>query len=132
MGLSWPLALLGATFAVYLLTVLVLVVVGRRENARAIAGFVPDCAVLFSRLVHDPCVPRRRAALVFGLVVYLSLPIDLIPDFIPVLGYLDDAVLVLLVLRRVTRGCGRRQLETHWPGPASSLDVVLRLAGASR
>jgi Protein of unknown function (DUF1232) len=59
----------------------------------------------------------------------LSSPIDLIPDFIPVLGYLDDAVIVALMLRWLTRDCGTRALEQHWPGPASSLGIVLSLAG---
>ena len=100
----------------------------RRERLRALAGFVPDCAVLFGRLLRDPRVARGRKLALAGLVGYLALPFDLVPDFLPVVGQLDDAVLVALVLRGVVR----RQPELvreHWPGPEASLNVLLRLAG---
>jgi len=87
--------------------------------------------VLFKRLLRDPRVPRRaKAALAFA-VPYLASPIDLIPDFIPVLGQLDDALVVALALRSLVRGAGPDLLREHWPGPESSLRTVLRLAGAS-
>jgi uncharacterized membrane protein YkvA (DUF1232 family) len=57
------------------------------------------------------------------------LPFDLAPDFIPVAGYLDDAVLVALVLRHVLNGSDRELIETHWPGPQESLTLILRFAG---
>ncbi len=60
------------------------------------------------------------------------MPFDLVPDFIPVAGQLDDAIAVALVLRAVLRGGDRGLLEEHWPGPASSLNVVTRLAFGSR
>ncbi len=129
--MSTVLLVIAVSVALYALLVLVLLVLGRRENARAVAGFAPDCAVLFSRLVRDPCVPRRRAILIGALAAYLASPIDLIPDFVPGLGYLDDAVLVAIVLRLVVRDCDAAALERHWPGPASSLQAVLRLASAS-
>jgi uncharacterized membrane protein YkvA (DUF1232 family) len=109
--------------------VLVLLVLGRRDDARAVARFVPDCVVLFRRLLADPRVRRRDKVLLAALVPYLLLPFDLIPDFIPVAGQLDDAVLVALVLRRVLQGAGREVVEEHWPGPRASLTLVLRLAG---
>jgi uncharacterized membrane protein YkvA (DUF1232 family) len=55
--------------------------------------------VLVTRLARDPRVPRRRKLLLLGLVGYLALPFDLVPDFIPVAGQLDDAIIVALVLR---------------------------------
>jgi uncharacterized membrane protein YkvA (DUF1232 family) len=61
--------------------------------------------------------------------VYLVVPIDLVPDFIPVAGQLDDAVVVGLALRGVVRAAGPSLIAEHWPGPASSLGVILRLAG---
>jgi uncharacterized membrane protein YkvA (DUF1232 family) len=106
-----------------------LALVGRRENVRALAGFVPDCAVLFSRLARDRRVPRRSKALLFVLVGYLALPFDVIPDFIPGLGQLDDAVAVAFVLRRLLRRVEPTVLEEHWPGPRTSLNFVFRLAG---
>jgi uncharacterized membrane protein YkvA (DUF1232 family) len=108
--------------------ILVLVLLGRREDARAVARFVPDCVVLFRRLLADDRVRRRDKLLLAALVPYLLLPVDLVPDFIPVAGQLDDAVLVALVLRRVLRSAGRDVVEEHWPGPRTSLAYVLRLA----
>jgi uncharacterized membrane protein YkvA (DUF1232 family) len=116
--------LLGA----YVLFVGVLVAAGRRTDARALAGFVPDCVVLMRRLLGDDRVPRRRKAALMALVGYLSLPLDLVPDFIPVAGQLDDAIIAALALRYVLRAGGPRLLREHWPGPEVSLDAVVRLA----
>ena len=120
----------GAFLILYALALLVLVIAGRRTQARAFATFVPDCVVLFKRLLGDPAVPRGRKVLLALLVAYLAMPIDLVPDFIPVAGQLDDAILVALVLRRLLRGAGPALVQQHWPGPEQSLRVILRLAGA--
>jgi uncharacterized membrane protein YkvA (DUF1232 family) len=127
---QWALVVL----AVYAALVVALVVAGRREDARAVAGFVPDCVVLFRRLLGDPRVPRRHKLALAALVGYLALPFDLVPDFIPVAGQLDDALVVALALRMVLRG-REELLREHWPGPASSLDVLRRVSsprGAGR
>ena len=108
---------------------LVLVVVGRRSAARALAGFVPDCVVLFGRLLRDPRVSRPRKAWLWLVAAYLALPFDLVPDFIPVAGQLDDAIVVALALRAVLGGAGEALVREHWPGPRSSLELILRLAG---
>jgi uncharacterized membrane protein YkvA (DUF1232 family) len=105
---------------------------GRRTDARALAGFVPDCVVLLTRLVRDPRVPRRSKVLVAALLPYLALPFDLIPDFIPVVGQLDDAILVALVLRRVVLRTDPELLRELWPGPEASLQIVLRLSRSRR
>jgi uncharacterized membrane protein YkvA (DUF1232 family) len=114
--------------AAWLGAALTLLVVGHREQARALAGFVRDCLVLLRRLLADPRVPRRQKALLIALVGYLAMPIDLIPDIIPFLGQLDETVLVALVLRLVVRSGGDALVRQHWPGPNSSLKLVLRLA----
>ena len=116
--------------AVYALLVLALVLAGRRSEARALARFVPDCVVLFRRLLGDPAVPRVRKVVLGVVVVYLAMPIDLVPDFIPVAGQLDDAIVVGLALRALLRGGGPELVRRHWPGPEESLRVLLRLAGA--
>lgn len=118
-----------ALLALYALIVLGLLAAGRREAARALGGFIPDCVILLRRLLADRRVPRRYRALLVLLVGYLLSPIDLVPDFIPVAGQFDDAVVVGLALRFVLRGTEPRLLEEHWPGPASSLAVIARLAG---
>jgi len=124
------LIVIAVLLALYALLVLALLLAGRRTDARAVAGFVPDCIVLFKRLIEDPAVPRRRKWMLALLVGYLALPFDLIPDFIPVAGQLDDAILVGLVLRGLVRGGGPDLVRRHWPGPEASLRVILRLAGA--
>lgn len=125
---EWLLIGIGLTFAVYALFVAALVIVGRRGDARAVATFIPDCLVLFQALVRDPRVPRRSKALLVGLIAYLAMPFDLVPDFIPVAGQLDDAIIVAFVIRSVLRAGGRELVTEHWRGPQRSLDVILRLA----
>ena len=126
--LAWLLIAIGAILALYALVVLAFVLAGKRQDARALAGFVPDCAVLLTRLMRDKRLPRRHKLLVAALIPYLAMPFDLIPDFIPVAGQLDDAILVALVLRRVVKK-EPGLVKEHWPGPPSSLAVILRLAG---
>ena len=125
----WPLVALAVFVLIWAALVIGLVIAGRREDARALATFVPDCIVLVSRLLRDPRVPRRRKLLLAGLVGYLALPFDLVPDLVPVAGQLDDALVVALVLRRLVRSGGEQLVREHWPGPDRSLELVLRVAG---
>jgi uncharacterized membrane protein YkvA (DUF1232 family) len=126
---NWLLVVFVVFVLTYALFVVVLVVAGRRESARALAGLIPDCVVLCSRMLRDPRVPRRKKALLVALAGYLALPFDLVPDFIPVAGQLDDMLVVGLVLRRFLRSGGEQLVRQHWPGPEHSLSVVLRVAG---
>lgn len=118
----------GVTLALYAAFVAALIIAGRRQDARALASFIPDCIVLFRRLLKDPRIPRRRKLLLAALIGYLAMPIDLVPDFIPVAGQLDDAIIVALVLRAVLRAGGPQLLREHWPGPPASLNTISRLA----
>jgi uncharacterized membrane protein YkvA (DUF1232 family) len=127
-GREWIAAVLAFCAVIYVTAVLALVALGRRSDARALAGFIPDCVVLVRRLLRDPRVPRRRKAALVLLAAYLLLPFDLVPDFIPVAGQLDDAILVALVLRSLVRGGGEAVLREHWPGPERSLALVSRAA----
>ena len=124
----WETLLVG--FAVVLVTWAVFVgwlyAVGRHSDARALAGFIPDCAVLVARLVRDPRVRRGDKLLLVALGGYLALPFDLVPDFVPVAGQLDDALVAALVLRRLVRSAGPELVREHWPGPPRSLDLLLR------
>lgn len=124
----WLLLAAASTLVVYAGFVGALLLAGRREEARALAGFIPDCLVLVRRLLRDERVPRRSRWLLAGLIVYLASPIDLVPDVIPVAGQLDDAILAAFVLRRVLRAAGPGLLREHWSGPETSLAIILRLA----
>lgn len=97
---------------------------GVREAMR----ILPDVVRLLSRLARDPSLPRGLRVRLWLLLGYLALPIDLVPDFIPVIGYADDVVLVLIVLRSITRSAGTEALHRHWPGTPDGLAVVQRLA----
>jgi uncharacterized membrane protein YkvA (DUF1232 family) len=125
---QWLIVGAGVVAAVYLGFVVWLVVVGRRRDARALARFIPDCLILFRRLLGDERVARRRKLLLAALIGYLAFPFDLVPYFIPVAGQLDDAIIVAVVLRTVLRSGGRELLRELWPGPAVSLDALMRLA----
>ena len=129
---QWLLIAVATGVIVYIAFVLALLVAGRRGDARALAGFIPDCIVLGKRLFGDPRVPRRRKILLAALIGYLALPIDVVPDFLPVVGQLDDAIIAALVLRAVLRGVDAGILHESWPGPERSLAVILRLAGIGR
>lgn len=116
------------TLAIYAGFVCYLAARGRRDDARALATFIPDCVVLVTRLAREPRVPRRRKLLLVAVVGYLSLPFDLIPDFVPIAGQLDDAVIVALTLRHFVKASGEELIRELWPGPEQSLAAILRLA----
>lgn len=116
---------LAVAVLVYAGFVVTLVLLGKRSEARAFATLIPDCIVLVTRLVRDPRVPRPRKLLLLGLVGYLALPFDLVPDFIPVAGQLDDAIIVALVLRRFIKMSGESLIRELWPGPEESLSLIL-------
>src|SRR3954447_23157438 len=125
----WPWGLLLFIAGVYLVGVAALIAAGRREDARALAGFIPDCVVLVSRLARNKRIPRPRRLILFVVLGYLALPIDLVPDFLPGIGQLDDAVLLGLALRLVVHGGGGQLVGAAWPGPEASLTLVLRASG---
>ena len=93
---------------------------------------VPDVIRLIRRLAADRSVPRAARWWLVALLAYLLLPVDLVPDFIPVLGYADDAIVVAIVLRFAIRHAGIDAIERHWPGTPEGLRSVLALAGHGR
>ncbi|GAA3419498.1 YkvA family protein [Streptosporangium vulgare] len=92
---------------------------------------LPDLLRLVARLARDGGLPRGVRVRLWLLLGYLALPIDLIPDVIPVLGYADDAIIVAFVLRSVVRRAGPEALAGHWPGTPEGLAVVRRLVGGT-
>ncbi|MEV5965312.1 YkvA family protein [Kribbella sp. NPDC051952] len=89
---------------------------------------LPDLVLLLRRLAGDRTLPRGVRIRLWLLLVYLAMPFDLVPDFIPVIGYADDAVIVAFALRSVTRRAGPAALDRHWPGSPDGLAAVRRLA----
>ena len=93
---------------------------------------LPDLLRLFKRVATDREVPRMVRVELMLLLAYLVSPIDLIPDFIPVIGFLDDALVVAIMLRIVVRTAGPRMLEKHWPGTPQGLWALRRLCGLTQ
>jgi uncharacterized membrane protein YkvA (DUF1232 family) len=123
----WLAASVAVLVAVYAALVAALAVGARQWDIRVIARLVPYCAILFKRLLGDPRVAVRWKVASALALVYLAVPFDLVPDFIPVAGQLDDAILVALVLRGLIRSAGPVLLRQHWPGPAALLVPLQRL-----
>ncbi len=124
---TWVVILL-AVVAVYLAVVIALIVAGRKVVAKELALLVPNLALLFKDLMRDHAVPRGpKFALAIG-AVWLASPIDLLPEFLPVLGPLDDAVVAALVLRYLVRRAGPEVVRRHWRGDPRTLEMILRAA----
>lgn len=98
-------------------------------RVRDAVRLLPDLVRMLRRLAGDDRLPRGVRVRLWLLLGYLALPIDLVPDVIPVIGYADDAVVVVLALRSVTRVAGAAALDRHWPGTPEGLRAVRRLAG---
>jgi len=116
----------------WLVLIAALLVGGRRyerPTLREMLRLLPDLVRLLKRLAGDGSLPRRVRVTLWLLLGYLAIPIDLIPDFVPVIGYADDAIIVALVLRSVARQAGVEALSRQWPGTPEGLDAVLRAVG---
>ena len=101
-------------------------------NLTEVLRLLPDTVVLLRRFAGDPDLPRGVRIRLLLLLAYMLLPIDLIPDFIPVVGFADDAIIVAVALRSVVRHAGPEALDAHWPGTPRGLDAVKRLAGIGK
>jgi len=111
---------------------LLLIVLARRLPPgilRDLAAFIPDCVVAVRRLRRDPRVPRRAKIAIIVAGLYVASPIDLIPEFIPVIGPLDDIVVVALALRYAGRQVPREVIMAAWPGETR---LIQRLLGPAR
>ncbi|MFJ8691167.1 YkvA family protein [Micromonospora wenchangensis] len=90
---------------------------------------LPDLVRLLRRLAGDATLPRGVRVRLGLLLAYLVIPVDLIPDVIPVLGYADDAIIVVAVLRSVVRRTGVGAVRRHWPGTEDGFVALCRLTG---
>ena len=111
--------------------VAVLLISGRKWMAIAAAKVLPDLARLLKGLARDPRVPRGSKWFLAFAALWVVSPIDLIPEFIPVAGPLDDIVVVALVLRHVLKKAGRAAAEEHWTGDPAILERILKLSGVA-
>ena len=132
-GSFWLDLLIGAGTALLLawLALVMALVLARPRGALLTEALrlLPDVLRLIGRLAADPDLPRGIRIRLGALLVYLALPIDLIPDFIPVLGYADDAIIVTVVLRSVVRRAGIGAVRARWPGTDDGFAALARLTG---
>ena len=133
MGWQTVAAVVAGLVVVWVALVAALYVAGRRQedpaSLRDMLRLVPDVLRMCRGLAADPDVPRGVRVRMGLLVGYLLMPIDLVPDFVPVVGYADDAIVVVWALRSVVRAAGPDALERHWSGTPAGLRAVKRLAG---
>jgi Uncharacterized conserved protein len=116
---------LSIAVVVWLVAVAALILAGRRVEAKQLARLLPDLAVLLRGLLRDPRVPRSSKILVGFALVWVISPIDLLPEFLPVIGPLDDVLVVALVLRHLVKRAGPEVVRDHWPGDPVMLERVL-------
>ena len=131
----WDLLIgIGAALLLSWIALVVALLVARPRGGllREALRLLPDVLRLVRRLAADSSLPRGVRIRLGLLMVYLALPIDLIPDFIPVLGYADDAIIVTAVLRGVVRRAGLDAVRAHWPGTDDGFAAVVRLTGLDR
>lgn len=100
-----------------------------KSRMRGALRLVPDVVRLLRRLAADRTITRSVRIRLWLILIYLISPIDLVPDFIPVLGYADDAIIVAIALRSITRRAGPEVVEQHWPGTPEGLAMLLSFAG---
>jgi uncharacterized membrane protein YkvA (DUF1232 family) len=119
---------IGIAVAVMLASWALLILLARRlppGTARDLAAFIPDCVTTVRRLRKDPRVPRRAKVAIVFAGLWVASPIDLIPEFLPVIGPLDDVVVVALALRYAGRQVPREVLLAAWPGDPKLLERLL-------
>ena len=122
---------LAAALVVAWVALLVALVIMRPPGGllREAVRILPDVLRLIRRLAADKSLPSGVRIRLWGLLAYLALPFDLIPDFIPVLGYADDAIVVTAVLRSVVRRAGIEAVRAQWPGSDDGFAALCRLSG---
>lgn len=132
---GWLAAVIGAALGMIVLWAALMVALwtvhrrlGTELDWRALVRLAPDTVRLLRRLAADATVPRGTRAWLLAAAGYLVVPFDLVPDFIPVLGYADDAIVVAIALRMAVGRAGHDAVARHWPGTPEGLAAMLALA----
>ncbi|WP_235915341.1 DUF1232 domain-containing protein [Puerhibacterium puerhi] len=129
---GWAWTLVGAVGGLVLLWLLLVAALWATRpdelRLRELLRLLPDVLRLVRRLAADRTLPRGVRVRLWLLLGYLALPVDLVPDVVPVLGYADDALVVALVLRSVVRRAGPDAVARHWPGTPDGLAALRRVA----
>jgi uncharacterized membrane protein YkvA (DUF1232 family) len=110
---------------VWLILVAALWLAGRRRAARELAALLPNLLALFRGLLRDARTPRSARVLLVLAALWIASPIDLVPEFIPIAGPLDDAIVAALALRYVLRHVDRAVVAEHWHGDPATLELIL-------
>ena len=121
----------GILVGLWLLAAVVLLVIGRKTTSRELVTFLPNLIRLFRGLLRDERVPRSSKVLLLLGAFWLASPIDLIPEFLPGVGALDDAVVAGLVLRHLVKRAGPDVVKDHWRGDPKTIGLMLRAARVS-
>jgi uncharacterized membrane protein YkvA (DUF1232 family) len=125
-------AVVAALLVVWLIFLVMLRAIGPDgSSVKQASRLLPDVLRLISRLARDRSLPRGVRVRLWLLLGYLVSPIDIIPDFIPVIGYADDLVIVAIVLRSTVRAAGVEAVRAHWPGTPDGFAVLQRLTGTA-
>ena len=111
---------------IWLFALAALVLAGRGTEAKQLARLIPDLGALLRGLLGDDRVPRGSKVLLWLALAWVISPIDLVPEFLPVIGPLDDVVVVALVLRHLAKSAGPDVVREHWRGDPAAMDRVLR------
>jgi uncharacterized membrane protein YkvA (DUF1232 family) len=114
--------------AIWVTAIVVLFLAGRRLAARELAVLLPNLVRMCRNLLRDPRVPVGSKVLLGVALAWFVSPIDLVPEFVPLLGPLDDALLAALVVRHLVKRAGREVVTDSWPGETATLDRMFRLA----
>lgn len=128
-------AIIGGVVLIYAVLLVLLALYARKHpetvDMKEAMRLLPDLLTLLRRLTADRTLPRGIRIRLVLLLVYLASPIDLVPDFLPVIGYADDVIIVAVVLRSIIRKAGDAPLGRHWPGTPAGLALIRRLAGTT-
>ncbi len=124
----------GSLMVAWLAFMVALYVASRRYETitlKELLRLLPDILRLLGNLARDATLPKGVRVRLWLLLAYLLLPLDLVPDFIPIVGYLDDAIVVVIALRSVVKAAGPSAIEQHWSGNEAGLNAILRVASVT-